>query len=124
MAERNFDPNAVNRVILATDGDFNIGISEPKELERFVAGKRKTGIYLSVFGVGSDNLNDAPIQRMTQAGNGNAAYIDSLQEARKTMSEELGSTMFPIANDVKVQVEFNPRLVAAYRPCRQSSVSR
>ena len=115
LAERNYDPKAVNRVILATDGDFNVGITNPKELEKFIVEKRKTGIYLSVFGVGMGNLNDALIQRLTQSGNGNAAYIDSLLEARKAMSEELGSTMFPIANDVKVQVEFNPAQVAAYR---------
>ena len=115
MAERHFDPKAVNRVILATDGDFNVGISDPKQLEKFIAEKRKTGVYLSIFGVGYGNLNDALIQRLTQSGNGNAAYIDSILEARKAMSEELGSTMFPIANDVKVQVEFNPALVAAYR---------
>ncbi|MET0981542.1 MAG: YfbK domain-containing protein, partial [Telluria sp.] len=77
--------------------------------------KRKSGVYLSVFGVGSGNLNDALIQRLTQSGNGNAAYIDSLLEARKALQEELGSTMFPIANDVKMQVEFNPAQVAAYR---------
>ena len=115
LAERNFDPKAVNRVILATDGDFNIGISDPRELEKFIANKRKTGVYLSIFGVGQDNLNDALIQRLAQAGNGNAAYIDSLPEARKALVEELGSTMFPIANDVKVQVEFNPKLVSSYR---------
>jgi Ca-activated chloride channel family protein len=115
MAERNFDPKSVNRVILATDGDFNIGITDPKQLERFIVDKRKSGVYLSVFGVGMGNLNDALIQRLTQSGNGNAAYIDSLLEARKAMSEELGSTMFPIANDVKVQVEFNPAQVSAYR---------
>ncbi len=115
MAERNFDRTAINRVILATDGDFNIGISDPKQLEKFVVKKRKSGVYLSIFGVGEGNLNDALIQRLSQAGNGNAAYIDSLLEARKAMSEELGSTLFPIANDVKVQVEFNPALVAAYR---------
>lgn len=115
LAERHRDPKAVNRVILATDGDFNIGITDPKQLERFIADKRKSGVYLSVFGVGTGNLNDALIQRLTQSGNGNAAYIDSLLEARKAMQEELGSTMFPIANDVKMQVEFNPKQVAAYR---------
>jgi Ca-activated chloride channel family protein len=115
QAERNFDPKAVNRVILATDGDFNIGITDPKQLEKFVTDKRKSGVYLSVFGVGLGNLNDALIQRLTQSGNGNAAYIDTLLEARKALSQELGSTMFPIANDVKVQVEFNPAQVAAYR---------
>jgi Ca-activated chloride channel family protein len=115
LAERHFDPQAVNRVILATDGDFNVGITDPRQLERFIADKRKSGIYLSVFGVGRGNLNDALIQRLTQSGNGNAAYIDTLLEARKAMSQELGSTMFPIANDVKVQIEFNPQQVAAYR---------
>jgi len=115
MAERHFDPKAVNRVILATDGDFNIGITDPKQLEKFVADKRKTGVYLSIFGVGMGNLNDALIQRLAQSGNGNAAYIDSLLEARKALADELGSTMFPIASDVKVQVEFNPDQVAAYR---------
>ena len=115
MAQRNFDPKAVNRVILATDGDFNLGMTDPKQLENFIAGKRKTGIYLSIFGVGAGNLNDALMQRLAQSGNGNAAYIDSLLEARKALGQELGSTMFPIANDVKVQVEFNPAQVAAYR---------
>ena len=115
LAERHFDKQAVNRVILATDGDFNVGITDPKELERFIIEKRKTGIYLSIFGVGAGNFNDALMQRLAQAGNGNAAYIDSLLEARKAMSEELSSTMFPIADDVKIQVEFNPALVAEYR---------
>ncbi|WP_182991217.1 YfbK domain-containing protein [Massilia sp. Se16.2.3] len=115
MAERHFDAKAVNRVVLATDGDFNVGVSDPRELEKFIAEKRKSGVYLSILGVGEGNLNDALMQRLAQSGNGNAAYIDSLLEARKTLSEELGSTMFPIANDVKVQVEFNPARVAAYR---------
>jgi len=115
MAQRHFDAKAVNRVILATDGDFNIGVRDPRQLEFFIAEKRKSGVYLSIFGVGDGNLNDALIQRLTQSGNGNAAYIDSLLEARKALQGELGSTMFPIANDVKMQVEFNPARVAAYR---------
>jgi Ca-activated chloride channel family protein len=115
LAERHFDKQAVNRVILATDGDFNVGITDPTELERFIVTKRKSGIYLSIFGVGAGNLNDALMQRLVQAGNGNAAHIDSLLEARKAMSEELASTLFPIADDVKVQVEFNPGRVAEYR---------
>lgn len=115
LAERHFDRAAVNRVILATDGDFNLGIRDPKELEKFIINKRKSGVYLSILGVGHGNLNDSMMQRLAQAGNGNAAYIDTLMEARKALSEELGSTMFPIANDVKVQVEFNPAQVAAYR---------
>lgn len=115
LAERHLDKEAVNRVILGTDGDFNVGITNPKDLERFIAAKRKTGIYLSILGVGVGNLNDALMQRLAQAGNGNAAYIDSLLEARKAMSEELSSTLFPIADDVKIQVEFNPMRVAEYR---------
>lgn len=115
LAERNFDREAVNRVVLATDGDFNIGITDPRQLERFIADKRKSGVYLSILGVGEGNLNDALMQRLAQSGNGNAAYIDTLMEANKALGEELGSTMFPIANDVKVQVEFNPGQVAAYR---------
>ncbi|MBD8654898.1 VWA domain-containing protein [Oxalobacteraceae sp. CFBP 13730] len=115
MAQRHFDAKAVNRIILATDGDFNIGVTDPRQLETFIADKRKSGVYLSIFGVGDGNLNDALIQRLTQSGNGNASYIDSLLEARKALQGELGSTMFPIANDVKMQVEFNPARVAAYR---------
>jgi Ca-activated chloride channel family protein len=115
LAERHLDREAVNRVILATDGDFNVGITDPRELERFIAGKRKTGIYLSILGVGTGNLNDALMQRLAQAGNGNAAYIDSLLEARKVLTEELASTLFPIADDVKIQVEFNPARVQSYR---------
>jgi len=115
LAERHFDPKAVNRVVLATDGDFNLGITDPRQLEKFIADKRKSGVYLSILGVGEGNLNDALMQRLAQSGNGNAAYIDTLMEARKALGEELGSTMFPIANDVKVQVEFNPERVAAYR---------
>jgi len=115
LAERHFDKEAVNRVILGTDGDFNVGMTNPKDLERFIAAKRKTGIYLSILGVGVGNLNDALMQRLAQAGNGNAAYIDSLLEARKAMSEQLSSTLFPIADDVKIQVEFNPMRIAEYR---------
>ena len=115
LAAQNFDKAAVNRVILATDGDFNVGITDPAELERFIVAQRKQGIYLSIFGVGTGNLNDALMQRLAQAGNGNAAHIDSLLEAQKALSEQIASTMFPIADDVKVQVEFNPALVAAYR---------
>jgi Ca-activated chloride channel homolog len=115
LAQQNFDPKAVNRVVLATDGDFNIGISDPKRLEEFVAEKRKTGIYLTLLGVGLDNLNDNLMQKLAQAGNGNAAYIDSALEARKVLKEELASTLFPIADDVKIQIEFNPARIAEYR---------
>ena len=105
----------MNRVILATDGDFNVGISDPDQLEKLIAGKRKTGIYLSVLGFGMGNLQDGIMQALTQAGNGNAAYIDSYREARKVLVDEIGGTLFPIADDVKVQIEFNPAYVAEYR---------
>ncbi len=100
---------------MATDGDFNVGVSDPKALERMIAAKRKTGIYLSVLTVGQGNLNDRIAQALAQTGNGTAAHIDSLMEARKVLDDELASTLFPIANDVKIQIEFNPARVEAYR---------
>ena len=115
LAERRFVEGGVNRVILATDGDFNVGIADADELEGYVARKRKSGVYLSVLGFGMGNYNDELMQRLAQHGNGNAAYIDSLPEARKVLVEEASSMLFPIADDVKVQVEFNPAAVAEYR---------
>lgn len=115
LAEQHFDKQGVNRVILATDGDFNVGISDPRELEDFVEKKRQTGVYLSVLGFGEGNYNDEMMQALAQNGNGNAAYIDSLSEARKVLVDEATSTLFPIANDVKIQVEFNPATVSEYR---------
>jgi Ca-activated chloride channel family protein len=115
LAESAFEKDAVNRVILATDGDFNVGITDPAALEDFVARKRETGVYLSILGFGIGNLNDLMMQKLAQAGNGNASYIDSLMEARKVLVEEMGSTIFTIANDVKIQIEFNPAQVAEYR---------
>ena len=115
LAERNKLAEGVNRVILATDGDFNVGISNPEELKGYVERKRQTGISLSVLGFGRGNYNDALMQVLAQNGNGNAAYIDTLGEARKVLVEEAGSTLFTIAKDVKLQVEFNPALVGEYR---------
>ena len=115
LAETAFQKDAINRVILATDGDFNVGITDPGQLEDFVARKRDTGVYLSILGFGTGNLNDLMMQKLAQAGNGNASYIDSLMEARKVLVEEMGSTIFTIANDVKIQIEFNPAEVAEYR---------
>ena len=115
LAEQNFDKEGVNRVILATDGDFNVGIHNPEELKGFVERKRETGVFLSVLGFGQGNYNDAMMQTLAQNGNGVAAYIDSLSEARKVLVEEASSTLFPIAKDVKIQVEFNPETVADYR---------
>ena len=115
LAERNFSANAVNRVILATDGDFNVGVNDPQQLQDFISHERETGVYLSVFGVGHDNYNDALMQRLAQNGNGVASYIDTLSEARRVLHDELASNLFTIANDVKIQVEFNPQRVAEYR---------
>ena len=115
LAERSFAADGVNRVILATDGDFNVGITNPEELESFVERKRATGLFLSVLGFGRGNYNDALMQRLAQNGNGNAAYIDTLSEARKVLVEEATSTLFPIARDVKIQIEFNPAMVSEYR---------
>jgi len=115
LAERNLDPKGVNRVVLATDGDFNVGITDPNELKGFVERERSKGVFLSVLGFGMGNYNDALMQTLAQNGNGAAAYIDTVAEARKTLVEEASSTLFPIAKDVKIQVEFNPATVAEYR---------
>ena len=115
LAEVNFDKNAVNRVILGTDGDFNVGITDPEELKNFVSREKDKGIFLSVLGFGRGNYNDEMMQKLAQNGNGVAAYIDNLNEARKVLVEEATSTLFPIAKDVKIQVEFNPAIVAEYR---------
>ena len=115
LAESNFLKEGVNRVILATDGDFNVGISNREELKSYIEKKRDTGVFLSVLGFGAGNYNDALMQTLAQNGNGNAAYIDTLSEARKVLVEEAGSTLFTIAKDVKIQVEFNPAKIAEYR---------
>ena len=115
LAEEHFVEGGVNRVILATDGDFNVGLSDPDALEDYIARKRASGVSLSVLGFGMGNYHDALMQRLAQHGNGNAAYIDSLSEARKVLVEEAASTLMTIASDVKIQVEFNPAVVSEYR---------
>ncbi|MCZ4092995.1 vWA domain-containing protein [Sinorhizobium psoraleae] len=115
LAERAFVKGGVNRILLATDGDFNVGPSSDEELKRRVEEKRKSGIFLSVLGFGRGNYNDALMQTIAQNGNGVATYIDTLAEAQKTLVEEAGSSLFPIAKDVKLQVEFNPAAIAEYR---------
>jgi Ca-activated chloride channel family protein len=105
----------VARILLATDGDFNVGIYDPSELTSYIEDKRDTGIYLSVLGFGRSNLDDATMQALAQNGNGIAAYIDTLNEAQKVLVDQLTGALFPIAGDVKVQVEFNPATVAEYR---------
>jgi Ca-activated chloride channel family protein len=115
LAEENRVEAGSNRVILATDGDFNVGIEDPEELERFIEGKRDAGIFLSVLGFGQGNLGDDTMQALAQNGNGVAAYIDSFKEAQKVLVEQIGGTLETIARDVKIQVEFNPAVVSEYR---------
>jgi Ca-activated chloride channel family protein len=115
LAAQNFDPNAVNRVILMTDGDFNVGVADPERMKDLVTEKRRSGVYLSVYGFGRGNYNDVMMQSLAQNGNGTAAYIDTLAEARRLFRDDLPASLFPIADDVKIQVEFNPAAVAEYR---------
>ena len=115
LAESQMIEGGVNRVILATDGDFNVGISDPDRLKDYIERKRDGGVTLSVLGFGRGNYNDALMQALAQNGNGNASYIDTLSEARKVLVEEAGSTLFTIAKDVKLQLEFNPATVSEYR---------
>lgn len=115
LAQSSFVKGGVNRVMLATDGDFNVGQSDDDDLKRLIEDKREGGVFLSVLGFGRGNLNDRMMQEIAQNGNGQAAYIDTLAEAEKALVEEAGSTLFPIAKDVKLQVEFNPQAIAEYR---------
>ena len=115
VAADNFIKGGVNRVILATDGDFNIGVTNQGDLIRLIEAKAKTGVFLSVLGVGTDNLKDSTMQKLADKGNGNHAYLDSLEEARKVLVQQINGTLLTIAKDVKIQVEFNPAKVASYR---------
>jgi Ca-activated chloride channel family protein len=115
IAQENFLDNGNNRVILATDGDFNVGVSSIEKLEKLIEKKRRSGIFLSVLGVGDDNYQDARMEMLADKGNGNYAYLDSLQEAEKVFRKELTGTLVTIAKDVKVQLEFDPSAVASYR---------
>ena len=115
VAEGMAEEGEVTRVILATDGDFNVGLSDPEALKDYIAGKRESGTYLSVMGFGRGNLDDATMQALAQNGNGQASYIDTLSEAQKVLVDQFTGALFPIANDVKIQIEFNPAQVAEYR---------
>jgi Ca-activated chloride channel family protein len=115
LARQGFAKGGVNRVMLATEGDFNVGQTDDDALKRLVESERGDGIFLSVFGFGEGNYNDQLMQVLAQNGNGQAAYIDTLAEAEKTLVQEASSTLFPIAKDVKIQVEFNPARIAEYR---------
>jgi len=115
LAETMAEPGEVTRVLLATDGDFNVGLSDTEALKDYIADRRAGGAYLSVLGFGRGNLDDATMQALAQSGNGQAAYIDTLAEAQKVLVDQLSGALFPIADDVKIQVEFNPAEVAEYR---------
>ncbi len=114
-AVQNFVEGGTNRVILATDGDFNVGVTNNGALTRLIEEKAKTGVFLSVLGFGTGNYNDAGLESLADQGNGNYAYIDTIKEARKVLVQEMGSTLITIAKDVKIQIEFNPNEVNAYR---------
>lgn len=115
IAQQNFIKNGSNRVILATDGDFNVGLTSESQLVQLIEEKREGGVFLSVLGFGTGNVKDSTMEKLADKGNGNYAYIDTLNEARKVLGEQIGGTLFTIAKDVKIQVEFNPKQVAAYR---------
>ncbi|MBO4457863.1 MAG: VWA domain-containing protein [Butyrivibrio sp.] len=115
IAADNYIEGGVNRVIMATDGDLNVGISDPDELEEFIKEKKETGVFLSVLGFGTGNIKDSSMQRLADCGNGNYSYIDSMMEAKKVLVEEMSSTMVTVAKDAKIQVEFNPNKVNGYR---------
>jgi Ca-activated chloride channel family protein len=114
-AVANFIPGATNRVILCTDGDFNVGVTSEGDLTRLIEKSARSGVFLSVLGFGMGNYKDAMLEKLADKGNGNYAYIDTLNEARKVLVEEMGSMLVTIAKDVKIQVEFNPARVDAYR---------
>ncbi|MDX8515325.1 vWA domain-containing protein [Mesorhizobium captivum] len=115
LAQQSFVKDGINRVMLATDGDFNVGQTDDDDLKQLIERERKTGVFLSVFGFGRGNLNDQMMQTIAQNGNGTAAYIDTLAEAEKVLVEDASSTLFTIAKDVKIQVEFNPATVSEFR---------
>ncbi|MBO3098182.1 vWA domain-containing protein [Gelidibacter pelagius] len=115
IAQENFIRNGNNRVILATDGDFNVGVSSDKDMEKLIEEKRESGVFLSVLGFGFGNYKDSKLETLANKGNGNHAYIDTMQEAQKTFGKEFGGTLYTIAKDVKIQIEFNPNKVQAYR---------
>ncbi|GGG43802.1 hypothetical protein GCM10011414_11800 [Croceivirga lutea] len=115
LAQKNYIKNGNNRVILATDGDFNVGASSDKAMVELIEEKRKSGVFLSVLGFGMGNYKDSKLEKLADKGNGNHSYIDTMQEAQKVFGKEFGGTLYTIAKDVKIQVEFNPSVVQAYR---------
>ncbi len=115
LAEENLIEGGNNRIILATDGDLNVGMTTEEELEELISEKKESGIFLSVLGFGTGNIKDNKMETLADKGNGNYAYIDCMQEAKKVLSEEMTATLLTVCKDVKLQIEFNPELVEAYR---------
>lgn len=115
VARQNFQKEGTNRVILASDGDFNVGESSDAALEQLIVDERESGIFLTVLGVGRGNLRDSRMELLADKGNGNYAYLDNLDEARRTLVAQFGGTLFTVAKDVKLQVGFNPARVIDYR---------
>ncbi len=115
LAEKHFIKGGTNRVLLATDGDWNVGVTDKGDLTGLIERKAKSGVFLTVLGFGMDNLKDDMLEKLADKGNGNYAYIDTLNEGRKVLVDELGATLITIAKDVKIQVEFNPAQIGAYR---------
>lgn len=115
LSQKHFIPGGNNRVILATDGDLNVGISSESGLTRMIEEKRKSGVHLSVLGVGTENIKDNKMEALADNGNGNYSYLDSIYEAKKVLVDEMGGTLITVAKDVKIQVEFNPEQVTGYR---------
>ena len=115
LAQKHYIPGGNNRVILATDGDLNVGLTSEKDLTRLIEEKRKSGVHLSVLGVGTGNIKDNKMEALADNGDGNYSYLDSVFEAKKVLVDEMGGTLITVAKDVKVQVEFNPAYVAGYR---------
>ena len=120
MARKGYVTNGINRILLATDGDFNVGVTDTHQIKDMVKRERESGITLSTLGFGQGNFNDAMMEQIADVGNGNYSYIDSLNEARKVLVDELSSTFNTVAKDVKVQIEFNPNVVADNPPFCQN----
>jgi Ca-activated chloride channel family protein len=115
VAQDHYDPQGINRVILCTDGDFNVGVTNQGELIRMIEEKARSGVFLTVLGFGMGNLKDSTLEKLADKGNGNYGYIDTIHEARKMLVEQMSGTLVTIAKDVKIQVDFNPARVGAYR---------
>src|SRR5262249_20052102 len=115
VARSQFVRGGINRVILATDGDFNVGVTNQGDLTRMIEQERKSGVFLTVLGFGTGNVKDSTMEMLADKGNGQYAYIDSIEEARKVLVREAGSTLVTLAKDVKLQIEWNPARVASYR---------